>query len=241
MAIDNTDCAIAGDDKETVEMIIQRTELWKCRVILLSVFLIMQIVSGSVFAEGLESDGSSKSSDTLNATMPGDKNWAINIYGGVQTNKDLGSTLAISPDVADSYYFAALALTRTIKELNQHMNIEGEGQIVKHFGEQNHMEINALLVGRWLTFPWNNSLTTSLAAGTGLSYATEVPKLEEKLHEETSQFLAYLMFELALSLPTRPQWYLITRIHHRSGAFGLFNDVHGASNALCLGIKYVFQ
>jgi hypothetical protein len=113
----------ARNDKETVKMIIQRTEIWKCMVMLLSVLLIMHIVSGPVFAQELESGRSTKPSDTLNATMPGERNWAINIYGGVLTDGDLNSTLAVSADMVDSYYFVALALTRTIKELNQHKTV----------------------------------------------------------------------------------------------------------------------
>jgi hypothetical protein len=48
------------------------------------------------------------------------------------------------------------------------------------------------------------------------------------------------MFELAFSHPNIPQWGLVTRLHHRSGAGGLFNDVSGASNAWAIGIRYSF-
>jgi hypothetical protein len=200
----------------------------------------MHIMSASVFAQDVQSEGTSNSTDTQKTLTPDEKNWAINIYGGVITDGDLGSTFSMSADTVDSHFLGALAMTRTLKRLNKHINIEGEGQIVKHFGDQNHMEFNAVLIGRWLTFPWNSYITTSFAAGAGLSYATDIPEIEAEFHEETSQFLGYLLFELAFSLPSTPHWHLTTRIHHRSGAGGTFNNVHGASNALCFGIKYDF-
>jgi hypothetical protein len=48
------------------------------------------------------------------------------------------------------------------------------------------------------------------------------------------------LFEAAFALPDVPQWELITRIHHRSGTFGLFNGVTGASNAWGVGMRYNF-
>jgi len=48
------------------------------------------------------------------------------------------------------------------------------------------------------------------------------------------------MFEFAFSLPQFPQWSLMTGIHHRSGAGGVFNGVRGASNAWVMGIRYNF-
>jgi hypothetical protein len=74
----------------------------------------------------------------------------------------------------------------------------------------------------------------------GLSYATSVPKIEAKNHDEAAKFLGALMFELAFSHPRIQHWSLVTRLHHRSGAGGLFSGVHGASNAWAIGIRYSF-
>ncbi len=59
-------------------------------------------------------------------------------------------------------------------------------------------------------------------------------------YENTNQLLGYLLLELTFALPSTPQWNLIGRIHHRSGAGGTFNDVNGASNSVALGVKYLF-
>lgn len=47
------------------------------------------------------------------------------------------------------------------------------------------------------------------------------------------------MMELALGLPQYPQIALISRIHHRSEAYGLLAN-EGGSNALAIGLKYRF-
>jgi hypothetical protein len=48
------------------------------------------------------------------------------------------------------------------------------------------------------------------------------------------------MFEFSFSLPSIPQWGLITGIHHRSGAGGVFSGIRGASNAWTIGLRYGF-
>jgi hypothetical protein len=51
-----------------------------------------------------------------------------------------------------------------------HMRWELEGQVLKHSGEQEHVELVSSIKWRWVT--------SSLAFGGGLSLATEVPVLE---------------------------------------------------------------
>jgi hypothetical protein len=120
------------------------------------------------------------------------------------------------------------------------MSIEIEGQVGKHFGIQNHWELNAVPVVRWLRFPWDGYVDTSLAVGAGVSYALETPEIEAVGVTDTPQLLGYLMFEIAASLPTMPDWFFVARLHHRSGANGLFGDRLDASNAVGLGIRYGF-
>jgi hypothetical protein len=118
-------------------------------------------------------------------------------------------------------------------------------------GHSSHQEFNILLILRWHRFPWDRCLDTSFAIGEGISYATRVPAYEKdphgvlhgserKLHE-ASGFLNYLMLEFDFTRPEIAPWSLFVRIHHRSGAFGLFNDVHGGSNFVCSGFRYRFD
>lgn len=129
--------------------------------------------------------------------------------------------------------------SREVWSYRDRAGIEIEGQIVKHFDVQDHWEFNILAAGRWKYFPWNRYLNTSVAFGLGPSYASDEPEIEIKNDGDTARFMIYWMMELALALPDYPQVAFITRIHHRSNAFGLMTD-EGGSNALAFGLKFHF-
>jgi len=167
------------------------------------------------------------------------EDWFISVYSAVMNDDNFINTLKRAANKEDSN-LAVLAIGRKITSFKQHIDFEIEGQIAKHSGAQYHMEYNVDFVARWLSFPWDSFIDTSLAIGEGLSFATEIPEIEERHHNETSQLLNYLMFELTFTLPKFPKWSLISRLHHRSGVYGLFNGVYGGSNATGLGMKYTF-
>ncbi len=168
-----------------------------------------------------------------------DSDWGLTAYGARLTADSLGDTLKFSAKYEDSYV-VVLAVTKRVFTYKGFIDIEAEGQAAKHFSEQNHLEFNILPVVRWLPFPWDRYIDTSIAAGAGLSYALETPEVEAIGVCHTPKLLGYLMFELAFSLPQRPKWGLVARVHHRSGANGLFSGRLDASNAIGLGIKYTF-
>ena len=96
---------------------------------------------------------------------------------------------------------------------------------------------------RWLPFPWDRYLDTSFAFGNGFSFATADPELEiiDYDKNETSQWLYYILVELAFQVPRQLQWDLFVRIHHRSSVFGLIKNVHAGSNFVGLGLRYHFN
>lgn len=93
---------------------------------------------------------------------------------------------------------------------------------------------------RWANWPWNKYLVTSLAVGEGISYATAVPNEEIRNNDDTKRLLNYLMLEAAFGLPSHPELQLVARIHHRSGAFGLYHAGNTGSNTIGVGIRYLF-
>ena len=173
------------------------------------------------------------------SNVQADRLWGITVYGARLTDGNLDETATFRADFEDSY-FLAVALSRKFYTFRDLLDFELEGQVVKHFEDQDHWEFNGLMVSRWLPLPWDEYIDTNLAMGIGLSYATETPEIEDKNHSDTSKFLAYLLFEAALALPDIPQWSAVIRLHHRSGAFGAFNGVRGASNAWGVGVRYSF-
>jgi hypothetical protein len=169
-----------------------------------------------------------------------DYDWAVTLYRGVLTEATLEEMFSFDVEFDTDYTYLALAVTRKIIEITSHINFEGEGIIVKYTGEQDHLELDGLVSARWLSFPWNRYLDTTLAVGFGLSYATEVPPYEVKNKGESEKLLSFLMFELTAGIPKIPQWDLVLRINHRSGIFGTFNGMRGAMNSLALGLKFRF-
>ena len=167
------------------------------------------------------------------------RDWSLTLYFGRLTDSSLTQTATFNSKFENAYLID-LGLLRRVYTFRDYFNLEIEGQIAKHFGAQDQWEFDLISYFRWLPFPWDKYLNTSFAAGVGLSYATSVPKIEAKNYDEVARFLGALMFEFSFSLPHVPQWSLITGIHHRSGAGGVFSGVRGASNAWATGLRYSF-
>jgi len=161
----------------------------------------------------------------------------MTVVGGVYS----GSQFLEIPrglDLTDSYTFG-VSVSKQFAEWTRYMRWEGELQVLKHFGDQNHWEFTGSVNLRWVEFPWNKYVETSMAIGEGLSYATEIPALEKAAspNGENSQLLNYILLEVTFAIPESP-WSLVTRIHHRSGVWGVFGD--NGSNILEAGIRYRF-
>jgi hypothetical protein len=166
-----------------------------------------------------------------------EKEWAVTLLGGQYSGSRL-LELGGKFDFKDSYT-AGLALSYQFVDWGPHMRWELEGQMLKHFGEQEHVEFAGSINARWITFPWDRYLDTSVAIGGGLSVASEVPVLEKNdpTNSNAATLLHYLLIEAAFGLPDS-NWSLVARVHHRSGIFGLFS--HSGSNVLALGLRYRF-
>ena len=166
--------------------------------------------------------------------------YALSVYGGRMTDNEIGDFAVglLDLDFEDSY-LVALALARRFATYDELASFEVEGQIVKHFDQQDHWEFNALIIARWEAFFWDRYLDTSLAAGIGPSYATDVPEIEVQRSGESERLQVYLLVELEFALPTHPNIAALIRIHHRSNAFGVVAD-DGVSNALAFGMKFRF-
>ncbi|MBV2351977.1 DUF3769 domain-containing protein [Synechococcus sp. HK05] len=87
-------------------------------------------------------------------------------------------------------------------------------------------------VRAWLQ-PW-----LSLAFFEGVSLNTSVSNYEKTFRENFTTFLNYLGFEVEALI--KPEWSLVGRIHHRSGAYGTYSGVSEGSNAYLVGMRYRF-
>ncbi|MEB3318536.1 MAG: DUF3769 domain-containing protein [Cyanobacteriota bacterium] len=84
----------------------------------------------------------------------------------------------------------------------------------------------------WLR-PWLNIFFEE-----GVSLLTESSNWERTERENYSTLLNYLAFEVE-GLVT-PEWSIVGRIHHRSGAYGVYSGVREGSNGYLLGVRHRF-
>ena len=86
---------------------------------------------------------------------------------------------------------------------------------------------------RWWIQPW-----LSLGFVEGVSLNSSLSNYEAASWQYSSQFLNYLAAEIALQI--NPQWSVVGRIHHRSGAYGTYDGAEEGSNGYLLGVRYNF-
>lgn len=102
-------------------------------------------------------------------------------------------------------------------------------------------EFDPYITFRWANLPWNYYINTSFAIGEGISYASSYPSLEKKTNVNTKRLLNYLMLEATFASPYYPRVQVVARIHHRSGAFGLYRAGNTGSNVIGVGVRYLFD
>ena len=85
--------------------------------------------------------------------------------------------------------------------------------------------------GRMWLQPWLNLYFVE-----GVSLLGQNSNYERTFRENYTQFLNYLAFEVEALMS--PQWSAVGRIHHRSGAYGLYSGVSEGSNAYLVGLRY---
>jgi hypothetical protein len=167
--------------------------------------------------------------------------YAATVYFGRMTDVHSWHNIFLDPGqvgFVDANLFAGAISLTLARYLENALNIELEGQVVRYFGDQDNWEFNLPVAVRWGRFPWNNTVETTAAFGLGPSYATEVPPVEVELDGDSKKLLAYWFVELTAG-PPKASWTTVLRLHHRSGGFGALSK-DGGSNSLALGLKFRF-
>lgn len=150
-------------------------------------------------------------------------------------------------------YFLGLSLSKTVNTLGGSIGAlqdtfladvrHGyEVILLKHRGRQTNAELGAAYVLRTPDLAIAQ-LRVNFAAGAGLSHAFGEPTYEDGPRDDPerryrTQLLALFEFEWGLS--TLPDWSLVTRVHHRSGVFGVIAPRHVGSNFWAAGLRYRF-
>ncbi len=172
--------------------------------------------------------------------------WAMSLYGGLVTDGNIFQALALSSGFEPAGFIdlklsnELLTNSLTVSQPERVLSFDLDAGVGRHVGEQDHLEFTVALAARWHPFIWDEVLETSIAIAQGVSYTTSIPAIEARRWRETAQLLNHMFYEATFSLPEVPEWSLVARLHHRSGMWGLFSGVSGASNVALFGVRYRF-
>jgi hypothetical protein len=114
--------------------------------------------------------------------------------------------------------------------------------LVQHHGLQDNFELGAAYLLRSPDLALAR-LRVNVAGGAGLSHAFGTPSYEDGPADDPgrrypTQLL--LLLEAEWSWDSLPQVALVTRVHHRSGAYGTIAPSHVGSNFVAAGLRYRF-
>lgn len=182
--------------------------------------------------------------------------FAFSFYQGQGVDANL---LNILPDLVrgdlhfeDTYFTAvgyhySLRTPDGIKELMNKLGIPDthvgiEVIAAKHYGLQHDVETDVLYLIRFPRLAIY-VVTVRCGAGAGISYAFGRPSYEDGPIDDPNKryrFQSYEAFELEWGYKTAQRINLVTRIHHRSGVYGLIAPRHVGSNFMTIGVRYSF-
>jgi hypothetical protein len=112
----------------------------------------------------------------------------------------------------------------------------------KHDGLQHNWETNVAWQLRFAPLRIYQ-LNIRPGIGLGLSYALGTPTYEDGPLEDPEKryrLQNFNIYELEWSLSSAPRIAMVTRIHHRSGIYGIIAPRRVGSNFLTLGLRYSF-
>lgn len=176
-------------------------------------------------------------------------NWAMTAWGGQMIDSNFGETFYFQGRWRPEY-LAGLGLNRRLIDggpfaFELDANLLAHTAAAQAGGSFNQTVPNAQTAAQtfgegtlgvglriWMR-PWLNIFLVE-----GISYTTSQSNYERTYRSRYAQFLNYLAFELEALV--NPQWSLVGRIHHRSGAYGTYSGVKEGSNAYLVGLRYRF-
>ena len=169
-----------------------------------------------------------------------EENWSspfsLTVYAGPASPTPLLDLVRLKIPTLAPYVSFTSALGYVLYSDYKFLAFEQEGSLSFYSEGIQSTSFQETTLLRWLATPWNKVVNSSLAMGIGLSYALSPPQVEIDVLSRSNSLLMHLVFEFAADINSK--WKGIFRIHHRSGAYGLFNGVVGGSDFLCLGVRY---
>ncbi len=175
--------------------------------------------------------------------------WAATVWGGQMIDANFGDTFVFKGRMRPEYLWGIGLNKRLLRAGPLALEFDSNA-LLHHAYEQQGGEFNqdvpyantpaqtfgeftwSFGIRAWLQ-PW-----LSLAFFEGVSLNTNVSNYEKTFREDYTTFLNYLGFEVEALI--KPEWSIVGRIHHRSGAYGTYSGVSEGSNAYLVGMRYRF-
>ncbi len=168
-----------------------------------------------------------------------DGRWWVTAFAGAVAKNELSTIVfKASPDFGASY-IAGASLGREFGAVSDALRLEWMATAAAVFGTADFVDLRFEVGARWIRFPWNDVLFTTVGAFVGPSYLTGRSIYEDE-EGEFSRVKNGLSIEFTFAHPDHPGTALVARLHHRSTIFGLIPDAGTPSDFLTLGVKKRF-
>ena len=175
--------------------------------------------------------------------------WAVTVMGGVLNQANFSGVL-FSPWTSsfDDTQLLSGTVSKRVYEFSQdsllgpYWFIDWEVGAGQRFGNSTASEFWTALYLKYDGFFWSDTLYMTAGVSTGVNYATSISDLEVKKsgNDTGTKLLHYFSPEITFADPDNKDFEIVTRLHHRSGVFGLFDGVDGGSTFLSIGFRQHF-
>jgi len=185
---------------------------------------------------------------------------SIFLFGGALSTDSLGDTFQFDLNrngIRYDNFIAGAAYAHDFTDLGYGFTLGGEIGIADRFGHYalccdtvvksssllNSGELWAGPRFSYQGFVLFDAVRVAGAITTGFSFTTDSigrERSRELAYDGSARMLIYFGPELSFSLVNHPEWELVYRVHHRSGADGTFGNLREGYNANVLGVRYKF-
>lgn len=186
---------------------------------------------------------------------------SVFVFAGAMSTRNMGSSATFDHNwpIGPNYdnYIVGAAYNHDFYSLGHGFAIGGEIGLADRFGyfqvccdtvikSTSLLNSPELWVGSRFSFEGFalfNTVRIGGALTTGFSFTANsigVERGREIAKNGSARVLGYLGPEVSFALVDHPEWELVYRLHHRSGANGTFGHMGEGYNANVLGVRYRF-
>lgn len=169
-----------------------------------------------------------------------DGRWWVSVFAGAVAKNELSTIVfQLDPDFGESYV-AGFSLGKEFGAVSDSLRLEWMATTAVVYGTEDYVDLRFEVGARWIRFPWNDTVFTTIGAFVGPSWISKRSIYEDEEKDEWRRLKNGLSIEFTFAHPEHPGTALVARLHHRSSIFGLIPDAGTPSDFLTLGVKKRF-